>query len=222
MITAASFIPGEQEQKLAILADLKLLIEPTLTPDEALPPPSDDEVLTSMAGLRTALQPIALREVERGASDSPAIRLARALDGAAARGMEIIPDLERDLLTGLEQRLDTLRTVIDARPVTLVSLPPQLRGSWIAPDGRARIEIFPKGDARNQEVLKQFVTAVRSVAPDVTGTPVTIQEAGQLISSAFLEAGIMALSQSPSCSGSSCGDCAMSLWLSGRYCLLQR
>ena len=96
VITAASFIPGEQEQKLAILADLKLLIEPTLTPEEALPPPSDDEVLTSMAGLRTALQPIALREMERGASDSPAIRLARALNGAAARGMEIIPDLERD------------------------------------------------------------------------------------------------------------------------------
>ena len=125
-------------------------------------------------------------------------------------------------MTGLEQRLDKLRMVIDARPVTLVSFPPQLRGSWITPDGRARIEIFPKGDARNQEVLKQFVTAVRSVAPDVTGTPVTIQEAGQLISSAFLEAGIMAIVSITILLGSSCGDCAMSLWLSGRYCLLQR
>jgi uncharacterized protein len=193
VITAASFIPSEQEQKLAILADLKLLIEPTLTPNEAMPTPSDDEVLTAMAGLRTALQPIASRAVGRGDSDRPAVRLARALDGAAARGAELIPALERDLLTGLEQRLDTLRTVIDARPVTLASLPPLLRESWISPDGRARVEIFPKGDARDQEALKQFVAAVRSVAPAVTGTPVTIQEAGRLISSAFLEAGIMAV-----------------------------
>jgi uncharacterized protein len=193
VITAASFIPSEQEQKLAILADLKLLIEPTLTPNEAMPTPSDDEVLTAMAGLRTALQPIASRAVGRGDSDRPAVRLARALDGAAARGAELIPALERDLLTGLEQRLDMLRTVIDARPVTLASLPPLLRESWISPDGRARVEIFPKGDARDQEALKQFVAAVRSVAPAVTGTPVTIQEAGRLISSAFLEAGIMAV-----------------------------
>ena len=34
---------------------------------------------------------------------------------------------------------------------------------------------------------------MRTVAPDATGTPVTIQEAGRLISSAFLQAGIMAV-----------------------------
>jgi predicted RND superfamily exporter protein len=42
-------------------------------------------------------------------------------------------------------------------------------------------------------VLDRFVTAIRTIAPDVTGTPVTIQEAGHLISSAFVEAGIIAL-----------------------------
>ena len=54
VITAASFIPADQEQKLAILADLRLLIGPTLTPETTLPAPTDREVLTAMAGLREA------------------------------------------------------------------------------------------------------------------------------------------------------------------------
>jgi len=191
-ITAASFIPDQQEQKLAILADLRFLIGPTLTPEATLPEPSNREILTAMAALREALRPGAWREAQTGAH-IPALRLARALDGAAARGADIIPALERDLMTGLEQRLDTLRAVIEAGPVTLASLPPQLRDTWIAADGRARVQVFPKEDARDHEALKRFVAAVRTVAPDATGTPVTIQEAGRLISSAFLEAGIIAI-----------------------------
>ncbi len=95
------------------------------------------------------------------------------------------------LLAGLLQRLASLRQLIQAQPVTLVNLPPELRDSWIAPDGRARIEVFPRGNGRDNAVLQRFVTAVHSVAPDATGTPVTIQEAGRLISTAFVQAGII-------------------------------
>ena len=56
-----------------------------------------------------------------------------------------------------------------------------------------RVEVFPKGDARDNAVLERFVAAVRTVAPDATGTPVTIQEAGRLISRPFVEAGIIAV-----------------------------
>jgi hopanoid biosynthesis associated RND transporter like protein HpnN len=193
-ITAVSFIPGDQEQKLAILADLRQLIGPTLTPETTRPAPTDREVLTAMAGLRDALRPMAARETQYDAgSDSPAALLARALDGARARGAAIVPAMQRDLMSGLEQRLDTLRAVIDARPVTLEDLPPELRGSWITPDGRARVQVFPKADARDHKALQRFVAAVRTIAPDVTGTPVTIQEAGRLISSAFIEAGVIAV-----------------------------
>ncbi|MGD9616228.1 MAG: MMPL family transporter [Alphaproteobacteria bacterium] len=193
VITAASFIPADQDEKLAILADLRLLIGPTLSPDATLPDPSDDEVLAAMAGLRGALQPVAAREAETVGPQSAALRLAHALDGAAARGAAIIPALERDLMTGLEQRLDTLRLVITAEPVTLETLPPDLRDIWVTPDGRARVQIFPQGNARDNDTLRQFVAAIHTVAPDATGTPVTIQEAGRLISSAFVEAGVIAI-----------------------------
>ena len=188
-ITAASFIPGDQEKKLAIIGDLVLLLGPTLTPGTNLPPPSDADGLKAIAACRDALQPLALL----GGPQSPTARLAGALDEAASRGVAIVPALRQVLLAGLEQRLTALGDLIRATPVTLASLPAELRDSWIAADGRARIEVFPQGDARDPDVLDRFVAAVRSVAPDATGTPVTIREAGRLISSAFVQAGMIAV-----------------------------
>jgi predicted RND superfamily exporter protein len=123
--------------------------------------------------------------------ESPAARLATALKAAVARGPEIVGPLQRAMLAGLLKQLDSLRQMTQAKAVILADLPPELRDGWITPDGRARIEVFPKGDARDTRVLERFVAAVHSVAPDATGTPVTIQEAGRLISSAFVQAGII-------------------------------
>jgi hopanoid biosynthesis associated RND transporter like protein HpnN len=187
VVTAASFIPEDQNKKLAIIEDMALLLGPTLTGVAPLPAPNDSEVLKAIIACRDALQ-------TRAATDgpqSPAARLARALDGAAARGPAIVPALREALLSGLLQRLTSLRQLMQAQPVTLANLPPDLRDSWIASDGRARIEVFPRGNGRDNAVLQRFVAAVHSIAPDATGTPVTIQEAGRLISTAFVQAGII-------------------------------
>lgn len=188
-VTAASFIPADQQKKLAIVSDLSLLLGPTLAPPAVLPPPSDADVLKAMAACRDALRQLAARD---GAA-SPAGRLAGALDQAASRGPGILPALRQALLNGLERRIALLRGLVQAKPLTLASLPPELRDSWVAPDGRARIEVFPKGDARDPAVLARFVAAVRTIAPDATGTPVTIQEAGHLIASSFIQAGLVAV-----------------------------
>jgi hopanoid biosynthesis associated RND transporter like protein HpnN len=192
-VTAASFIPDDQDKKLAITGDLALLLGPTLTPGTILPPPSDSDVLLAMTACRDALERGAAPDSSPGRREGPATRLADALDRAAARGAAIVPALREVLLSGLERRITALGDLIQAQKVTLASLPGELRDSWIAADGRARIEVFPKGDARDPEVLDRFVAAVRTVAPDATGTPVTIREAGHLISSAFVQAGIIAV-----------------------------
>jgi hopanoid biosynthesis associated RND transporter like protein HpnN len=184
VVTGASFIPEDQDKKLPVIEDLALLLGPTLNDAQPLPPPSDAEVLKAIAAcgetLKSASRP-----------QSPAARLAAALTAAAARGPAIVAPLREALLAGLLKQLDSLRQMTQAKPVTLADLPPELRDGWITPDGRARIEVFPKGDARDPAVLERFVAAVHGVAPDATGTPVTIQEAGKLISSAFVQAGII-------------------------------
>jgi hopanoid biosynthesis associated RND transporter like protein HpnN len=184
VVTAASFIPEDQDKKLPVIEDLALLLGPTLNDPQPLPPPSDDEVLKAIAVCGNAM-------AKAGKPGSPAAKLGAALHAAAQRGPTIVPPLRDALLAGLLRRLDSLREMTQAKPLTLESLPPELRDSWIAADGRARIEVFPKGDARDNSVLERFVAAVHNVAPDATGTPVTIQEAGRLISRAFFDAGIV-------------------------------
>jgi hypothetical protein len=188
-VTAASFMPQDQQKKLAIIGDLTLLLGPTLSPPTTLPPPRAAEVTQAIAACRDALLPLAARD----GPHSAAARLRQALDQALQRGPAIVPVLRQALLSGLEQRLAILRELIAAKPVTLTSLPAELRDSWVAADGRARVEAFPQGDARDPAVLARFVAAVRTVAPDATGTPVTIREAGQLISSSFVGAGAIAV-----------------------------
>ena len=188
VVTAASYIPDDQDQKLAIIQDLALLLGPTLTPISISTPPSDEQTLSAMAECRDALQPFAT-----ASPDSPAARLWKALGAAIARGPGIVAPLHEAVMSGLLHQLDLLREALQAKPVTLDTLPSELRESWIAPDGRARVEVFPRGDARDNAVLERFVAAVRSVAPDATGTPVTIQESGRTISGAFVQAGIIAV-----------------------------
>ena len=78
VVTAASFIPEEQDKKLPIIEDLALLLGPSLNDPQPLPPPSDEAVLKAMRACGNAMEKI-------GKPGSPAARLGAALHGAAAR-----------------------------------------------------------------------------------------------------------------------------------------
>ena len=83
--------------------------------------------------------------------------------------------------------------ILTPQPITIASLPQSLRDDWLTKDGRARIEVSPKGDANDNDVIERFVAAVSAVAPNVAGGPVTLIESRGIIVNAFVTAGILAL-----------------------------
>ena len=187
VITAASFVPSDQKAKLAIIQDAAQLLGPTLTPAQVKPAPSARDILAAIASCSADLKQVA----ERGSA--PAAALAKALDEAVARGPAALPPLTANLAPGIERRLGELRLALQAAPVDFANLPRRLTRDWVTGDGRARVEVYPKGDARDNTVLRRFAAAVRRVAPDATGTPVTIQESARTVTHAFVTAGIIAL-----------------------------
>ena len=189
VVTLTSFIPRHQKAKLAQISDLSFLIGPSLTPISVLPPPSPAEEMKAIADCRAALAPYAAKE----GPQSPAAQLARSLGEVERRGAALLPALRQALIAPLPDELNRLRALIAAQPVTIATLPPDLRRAWMAPDGRTRVEVFPRGNPRDHAVLRRFVAALRRVAPDATGTPVTIQESGRTITGAFAEAGLIAI-----------------------------
>jgi hypothetical protein len=121
------------------------------------------------------------------------MRLSVALQDVVAHGRVALPGLIQNLSSNAARRLDELRISLNPKKITLADLPPELKDEWVASDGRARVEVFPKGDVRDNTKLVQFVAAVRKISPDATGTPVTIQESAATVTRAFSTAGIIAL-----------------------------
>ena len=116
--------------------------------------------------------------------------MARFEAGASDRAFL---ELETDLVSTLPKRLADLRLALTTSGVTLADLPEDLRQRQITADGRVRIEVFPREDINDNEALRRFVTAVRTVAPDATDSPVILLEAGDTVVAAFQQATITAL-----------------------------
>jgi len=199
-LTLASFIPSDQPAKLAVIADASSLLDPTLNPTGVKPAPTDAETAQSMRDGAAALDQAADKDpASKAAADAK--RVAKALtaiaDGPPARRQAV----DDALIPGLKTTLAQLRALLLAAPVSLATLPADLRNDWIAKDGRARVEVFPKeaAGATKQTAadedarLTRFIAAVRTVAPDATGTPISIQESAGTIVHAFIQAGVWAL-----------------------------
>lgn len=189
VLTLASFVPEDQEEKLLVIADLAAILEPSLLPGADMAPAASGEILAALSDCAERLE----RATAGEGIDHPARRLARALAAAAAQGPAILEPLRQALLTGLPERLADLAQALQAEPVDADTLPDDIRGDWIATDGRLRVAAYPAGDGRSNEVLRRFVEAVRAVAPNATGTPVTILESGRTVVGAFVTAGSLAL-----------------------------
>jgi hypothetical protein len=181
-----SFVPDDQDAKLEILDDARGLLEPTLSASAAKSPPSAAESLAAASRCAAAIRTIA----ERG--DRGAARLEAALERALGRGAAVVPTLAANLSQGAARRIEDARLVLQASPVTLASIPKDIRRDWVTADERFRVEVFPKGDARDRDVLRGFVAAVQRVAPGATGMPVQIQESGRTVIGAFETAGALA------------------------------
>ena len=190
-VTLQSYVPEQQEQKLALIADCALLLDPTLNPAQVRNEPTDAENVAAMSAAA-----LALKEVAGDAADpaaEAARRFARVLDTLVKGTPEMRARADAALVPGLRATLGQLRAALQAEAVTLDSLPPAMIRDWVSADGRARVEVFPRGDSNDNETLRRFVTSVRAIVPDATGTPVSVQASSRTIVRAFIEAGVFAL-----------------------------
>jgi hopanoid biosynthesis associated RND transporter like protein HpnN len=190
-LTLSTFVPDQQPQKLAAISDAALLLGPTLDPFLTEPPPTDAQVVQSLQAVAGALRQAAASPAVGAEARDNALTLADRLQRLAAGPPAWRAQAAQTLVAPLGPLFAQIRALLQAAPVSMASLPPDLVREWVAPDGQARVQVFPKGDSNDNKVLVKFAKAVRGVAPNATGTPITIQEAGATIVGAFVEAFIL-------------------------------
>jgi hopanoid biosynthesis associated RND transporter like protein HpnN len=191
VLTLQSFVPEDQDAKLALIDDASFFFQNTLDPDQIDPEPTPAEIGTAIEKLVPELSDAA-REFD-SPSAVQARRLASLLAALAKAPPAALDQAQRVLIAPLTTTLRQVRYLLAAERVSIDTLPPALTQFWLSPDGRALMEVSPKGDANDNAILSRFVTAVRSVEPDAAGTPVFMIEAATTMVKAFLEAGTLSV-----------------------------
>jgi hypothetical protein len=189
--TLSTFIPDRQSEKLALIADAAKTLNPALNPAAAAAPTSDAQTVSMINSTVDAL--IGLAGDGTGTGAVAAKRLAAAMTALAKADPSVRQRTEAVFVQPLKATLDDLRTLLKAQTITRENLPPALARDWVTPDGQARIDVAPKGDPNNNDVLRVFARAVQTVAPDATEGPITILEARRTVVTAFIVAGACAL-----------------------------
>jgi hopanoid biosynthesis associated RND transporter like protein HpnN len=190
VISLDSFVPEDQQAKLAIIRKGAATLDPVF---RARPgsPPSDADNVVALADAATSLRRAAAKSGPEPAA--AANRLADALTRLSQSDKSVRDKVEKVFLSPLATTLEQVRNSLKAQPVTIKSLPPELVSDWMTADGRVRVEAQPKGDPNDNDTLRAFAAAVQKVEPNATGGPISILESGDTIVMAFIQAGGWAL-----------------------------
>jgi hopanoid biosynthesis associated RND transporter like protein HpnN len=197
-ISLFDFVPSDQEEKLALVEDMALMLGPqaqgfpVLKPDndpapgikrliaaidKALPDKTNTHEISALKAFKDELQGMLL---ELDARQQPSRRL-------------FIDTMQTTLLGTLPSAMNELLTGLNAQEITLEQLPSDIRGRWLSKEGLYRIQIFPKKDLNDLGNLQQFINDVQSVAPDTTDLPIIYWESMKEVVNAFKKAITIAL-----------------------------
>jgi hopanoid biosynthesis associated RND transporter like protein HpnN len=184
--TIDALIPADQDEKLPLIENAAFQLRKALDP-ERKPAPSDAETVKALTKASKLL-----RRAVRGRPAPSVTRFADTLDALAKASPEIRAKAQTAAFADFNRVMNDIRQALSAKRVTPETLPPDLAGDWISKTGKVRIEVSPKGDSNDREVMRAFAESVQALAPDASGPPIVVLEAGRTIVRAFLEAGLFA------------------------------
>ena len=116
-------------------------------------------------------------EVERLAAT-----MARTSGDTLARRLESV---DRALHEDFRRTIAAFASDLAPTAVTPETIPEQLRRKFVGKDGRYLLEIYPRVNTWERSGAQRFVEELRSVAADVTGTPVVSYESIRLMETAY-------------------------------------
>jgi hypothetical protein len=189
VISINSFVPNDQPQKLAVIADANTILAPTLAPHGSAAPLTAEDMRLAAKTALAQIDP-ALAKLPKG---HPLALIAGDLRRIQTAPDGVLMAMNGSLTRFLPTQLARLRLALTAEPVTLASIPPDFARDWVLPDGRARVQVNPKPEAQSPAGLRLFVRQVTDVAPSAGGSAVTIVATADTIVGAFRQAAIYAV-----------------------------
>lgn len=189
VVSGADFVPQDQAAKLRQIRQAEDLMFTVLEPPMQQPPPT-------IAALRSAAQDthagITSATAQLGTASPALLRIGTALGQLAQAPAPTVQLAGKALTHFLPGVLAQLKDSLSAQPITPASLPGELKRDWFTADGRVRVQVTPTARAETTAGLRQFVAAVRAVAPTATGPAIDTIESADTILDSFRAAALYA------------------------------
>jgi hypothetical protein len=191
-------IPEDQPEKLKIISDFAPLVAPVRIGRATAVDPA--KLAAALETLKRRFD-IAANEAPEG-DVRPKLKLvAEDLGRLILKIRQSDPQVSGPALTHLQNQIyrdfvrsfQRLQDNLSPRPIGLADVPQELRAKFISDKGRFLLQINPSIDIWDRAGATRFVADLRSVDPDVTGTPIITYEALGLMERAYQQGTVYAI-----------------------------
>ena len=132
--------------------------------------------LRSLQGQMESLRG-ALKEFRRRMNSMDPAEAARRIAG-----------FQQALFTDIHETFDALRHQDNRSALTPADLPKALRNRFVGQSGKHLLQVYPKESVWDRGPQEQFVQQLRTIVPEVTGTPVQLYEYTTLLKQSYQDA----------------------------------
>lgn len=201
--SVASLIPDRQEERVELVRALA----PTFSD---LPPALPPTAPVDVHDLQETLDKLKLKirtdntdwDPEKKPAEQELGEARKALLSVITR-LQAMPEgesqaalvrFQQALLRDFQDKWGLLRNNLNPTgPISFADVPPQLKSRFVSRDGtKFLLQIYPKHNIREREPMEEFITQLRQVDPDVTGSPVIGYEAIGAMKRGYVEGAVYA------------------------------
>ena len=136
---------------------------------------SDPDLTRQLIALREAIEDLRKTMLQ---GDTPAL----------AEHADKLAQFQRALFADLIETFQVLQHQDDRAPLRVGDLPPALRDRFVGVTGKLLLQVYPRDDVWQRDKQEKFVTDLRKVDPNVTGTPVQLYEYETLLKDSYVQA----------------------------------
>jgi hopanoid biosynthesis associated RND transporter like protein HpnN len=197
------YLMGDQRPKLAEITKIKEEVQSIQFADPD-PRPTDTSELSQTLFYTQGYLGLAAAETQKAGEKQLTAQLRslrQAIGGLRQKLAEgnpsmIVPRLtayEAALFKDIQETFDTLKNQDNSSGLGAEDLPPALRNRFIGKTGKYLLQVYPKANVWQRHNQEAFVQQLRTVDPNVTGTPVQLYEYTTLLKNSYETAAWYAL-----------------------------
>lgn len=183
------FVPDNQDSKLELIDFAAGSLAFVITGEPATSNSQPDG--SGMRALRARLQDSVS---EDSAYKTGRRRLANALTIVEDRGeLELLNRIENQIFRFWPELARSLRDQFNADYIDFDTLPSALSNRYLSKSGKWRVDMLPADDVRDPQKLENYVDRVEKAFPDISGSAIHSQKAGEVIAQSMIQASLLAV-----------------------------